>query len=113
MPALSQHDNGPPARHRISRLTDALGKAFLLVISLSFFILVGEVAMRQFNSHQLGKWRERADFYCYDSTLGWRGQPHVTGQFARKDFTTTIRLNSYGYRGRDYPVWSSPDLTPL
>ena len=104
MSTLSQQVHDRAGSRPDSKLPDALGKALLLVLSLSLSILGAEMATRLVYGHFLGKWGERAEFFSYDSLLGWRGRRNVEAQFQRTDFSVTVRQNRYGHPGVEYPV---------
>lgn len=46
---------------------------------------------------------ERAIFWQFDPTLGWRHLPAVHAPFVNRDFSVTVTINSEGLRGREYP----------
>lgn len=57
-----------------------------------------ELALRTLRPDWVGNWSERSRFYGFDSVLGWKGLPHVSGTFKRGGFAVTVTHNRLGFR---------------
>lgn len=64
-----------------------------------------EAAARLLASNRGGKEQREAHRYAtYDPVLGWRKTPGREVTFSRRDFVTTININSEGLRDRERPL---------
>ena len=86
------------------------GRAFLQNLSLSAFsvlivCLAAEAAARLLVSNRGGKeQREALRYATYDPVLGWRKTPGREVTFSRRDYETTVLINSQGLRDRERPL---------
>ncbi len=74
--------------------------------ALLFILLVLEILIRIFYSPPLSSHKL---FTEYDSLLGWRKIPNITGKHVTSEYTISERMNSKGIRGPDYSYEKNHD----
>ena len=99
---------GAGQRHEGIRLGILINLA-LLIISIVFALLLGEIALRLMGWGPLYVSPERDRFWKYDSLLGWAHQPGQEGIFETPQFRTSVHINQNGLRDREHSYERSND----
>jgi lysophospholipase L1-like esterase len=74
----------------------------LLAVSSLSALALCEVGLRVLGRGPLYVSPERAQFWKYDSLLGWAHQPGQQGVFETRQFRTEVRINQAGLRDREH-----------
>lgn len=74
----------------------------LLLISICFALVLGEIALRIMGWDPLYVSPERIQFWKEHSLLGWAHQPGQEGVFENPQFRTFVRINQKGLRDREH-----------
>jgi lysophospholipase L1-like esterase len=67
-------------------------------------LLLGEGVLRLVGVKPLYVNPEQRLFWHYHARLGWHHRPGQSGRFAKKQFDTSVTINSRGLRDREYPL---------
>lgn len=75
-----------------------------IMISLLFSVFIVEIGLQLFDyGEEIAPTSNQYNFFQYDKTLGWKNKPGASGTFARRDFSTSIKINKFGMRDKDVP----------
>lgn len=94
-----------PAREWRARLA-------LLGLSTLLALLVAEVGARVLRARQHGgkEGGEEALYQEYDPLLGWRKKKNTTATYRRREYTVTLKTNSYGLRDPERAPEAAPGI---
>jgi hypothetical protein len=67
-------------------------------------VLLAEGGARLFLPSWAPTRAERADFWEYDSLLGWAHKKGQKGYFSHRDFNVEVSINSFRLRDKEYPI---------
>lgn len=81
-------------------------RLFLLLLSIAFGLLVGEVAVRLFvpasaQEYSGSATADQYTFYRYDDLLGWSNAPGTQGIHKKEEFEYPVSINAYGMRQKE------------
>ncbi len=99
------------------RMIAGVGQRLLMIAAgLTVTLLLVEGALRMFpvsavEIHRRGPARaEGTALFEYDPSLGWRGRPRAHGGFTGWEFTTSVDLNSRGFRDPEIDAAKAPGV---
>lgn len=99
------------------RLFQILFLLFLLILLFVFFFSFMEVFLRFFRPQQtiplFLPTGDRESFAEYHPLLGWAMIPNATGAFFSREFSTTIKINSQGFRDEEFSLKKSENRTRI
>ena len=76
------------------------GNGVLLMVSLGLAFFIGEGAIRLLLPDYVASAGVERNFFCrFDSELGWRPLPDISGLHQRKGFSVFVHQNQFGLRG--------------
>ena len=89
----------------MQRLRDYAGKAGLAALAVLFTMGVLEVAARVIlAARPPGKSGEQLAYTQFDPELGWRNRPGASVIYRRREYETTVEINTLGFRDRERTV---------
>lgn len=78
-----------------------LPNILLLFASIAVGLLFVEIFLRLTPFVEFADKKNQYVFYSFDPVLGWNNTPNTTGTFAREDFSTSVKINSWGMRDKE------------
>lgn len=89
-------------------MTNIAGSAALILVSSGLAMIATEVAARYLFPEWAPRTGRLASFWQHDPIVGWAHRPLQTGRFESYGFSTSVRINSHGYRGPEIE-YEKPD----
>ena len=94
----------------MTRTRRLAGNLSLLLFGTAFGLLVLEIGARLvIRSRRPGGTGEQALYTMGDPILGWRNRPGATLKYNRREYQTTVTINSLGFRDVDRSLKKPPE----